>query len=70
MWQLWIDLKGGFRGLLKNRLVAFMAIASLALAIAGNTAIFSVISAMFLRPLPFEAPEATNTAILEILGVP
>ena len=57
MHQLWIDLRGGFRSLSRNRLVSTLAITSLALAIAGNTAVFSVVSAMFLRPLPFEEAE-------------
>ena len=57
MYQLWIDLRGGFRSLWQSRLVSALAITSLALAIAGNTAVFSLVSAMFLRPLPFEEPE-------------
>ena len=52
-----MDLRGGFRSLWKSRLVSALAIISLALAIAGNTAVFSIVSAMFLRPLPFEESE-------------
>ena len=52
-----MDLRGGFRSLWKSRLVSALAITSLALAIAGNTAVFSIVSAMFLRPLPFEESE-------------
>ena len=57
MSQLWSDLRGGFRDLRRHKLVSALAVASLALAIAGNTAIFSMISAMFLRPLPIEQAE-------------
>ena len=52
-----MDLRGGFRCLWKSRLVSALAITSLALVIAGNTAVFSIVSAMFLRPLPFEESE-------------
>ena len=57
MRTLWLDLRSGFRALWQNRLVSALAIVSLALALAGNTVVFSAISAMFLRPLPFDEPE-------------
>ena len=41
----------------KNRLVSALAVASLAIAIAGNATVFSLVSAMLLRPLPYESPE-------------
>ena len=51
------SLRFAFRALVKNRLLSFLAVVSLALAIAGNATVFSLVSAMLLRPLPYENPE-------------
>jgi putative ABC transport system permease protein len=52
-----MDLKVAFRSLFKNPGFAVLAIVVLALGIGANTAIFSVINAVLLRPLPYENPE-------------
>ena len=51
------DLHLGFRSLMKNPGFAAVAILTLALGIGANTAIFSVIHSILIRPLPFGDPE-------------
>jgi predicted permease len=51
------DLRFGIRLLIKKPTFAIVAILSLALGIGANTAIFSLISTILLRPLPFANPE-------------
>ena len=51
------DLKYGLRMIVKNPVFSAVAIITLALGIGANTAIYTVVEAVLLEPLPFEAPE-------------
>jgi predicted permease len=51
------DLRYGVRMLLKERVFTLVAIASLALGIGANTAIFSLVDALLLRSLPVSNPD-------------
>jgi putative ABC transport system permease protein len=59
--QCWQDLRYGARLLVKNPAVSIVAVLTLALGIGANTAIFSLVQGLMLKPFPY--PEAGRIVV-------
>lgn len=59
--DLGADLRYGARMLVKNRAFSLLAIVALAVGIGANSAIFSLVNTVLLRPLPYPQPERLVT---------
>lgn len=57
MGRLWQDLRYALRMLRKNRMLTLVIVVSLGIGIGAKSAIFSVVDALLLRPLPYPHPE-------------
>ena len=55
--EFWQDLRYGSRMLVKNSGFSLIAIIMLAAGIGANTAVFSVVNAVRLKPLPVAQPD-------------
>lgn len=68
--NLWLqDLRYAFRVLRKNIVLTLVILTSLAIGIGANSAIFSVVNALLLRPLPFPHPDRLAAIWLHSPGI-
>ena len=70
MESLFRDLRYGGRMLLRNPGFTLMAVATLALGIGANSAVFSAFNSLLFRPLPFDAPDQLVRIYSTKNGVP
>jgi putative ABC transport system permease protein len=57
METLWRDVRHGLRALARKPVLAVVVVTTLALGIGANTAIFSVVYSILLRPFPYREPD-------------
>ncbi|MGA8090187.1 MAG: ABC transporter permease [Terracidiphilus sp.] len=68
--NLWFqDLRVAFRMLRKNVVLTLVIVASLGIGIGANSAIFSVVDALLLRPLPYPHPDRLAAVWLHSPGI-
>src|SRR6202166_3166473 len=68
--NIWLqDLRLAFRMLRKNPALTLVILASLGIGIGANSAIFSVVDALLLRPLPYPHPDRLAAVWLHSPGI-
>ena len=65
---LWQDLRYGARQFRRNPGFTLTVLATLALSIGANTAIFSIVNALMIRSLPYDHPERLGVVFTRIRG--
>jgi predicted permease len=65
---IWQDVRYGWRQLLRNPGFTAAVIATLALSIGANTAVFSIVNALMLKSLPYPEPDRIGTIFWRITG--
>ena len=63
------DLRYAFRMLLKNPAMTAVIVISLGMGIGANSAIFSIVDALLLRPLPYPQPDRLTAVWLHSPGI-
>ena len=63
------DLKYAFRQLRRNPGFTFTVLLTLSVAIGANTAVFSMVNALLLRPLPYPQPERLGSLVSHYEGI-
>jgi hypothetical protein len=69
MTSLLQDIRYAVRTLRRSAGLTFVIVASLGIGIGANTAIFSVVNALLLKPLPYPAPERLAVLWLRSPGI-
>jgi putative ABC transport system permease protein len=67
--SLWQDVRFAWRGLVRAPGFAAIAVATLALGIGANSAIFTVVNAVVMRPLPYTEPDRLARVTSDFTGL-